>query len=325
MLEQDHLPWGTQIAAEGDYARWPAFRADGSPYPAGELPLARGLRGDVVAQEEIRSATERVYSVTAGPIRDESGKTIAAVVALVDISERKRAEKERELFVGALGHDLRNPVQAISLTATALTRRNDFPDMAKKAVARIASSANRLNGLIRELLDFATSQHGAIPIKPEKCELNEIAADVIAEIKLARPDRDIRVEPQGACDGQIDRGRMAQVFQNLLVNAVEHGDPGAPITVRTGCGNDEVWAAVTNRGAIPPEERRGIFEPFRRRATSKGLGLGLYIARALVEAHGGTIAVECPDDETVFLIKLPVRPAHPGRPQARTAADFHEV
>jgi signal transduction histidine kinase len=279
MLEQDHLPWEAQIA--------------------------RGLRGEVVAQEEIRSAAERVYSVTAGPIRDESGKTIAAVAALLDISERKRGEKERELFVGALGHDLRNPVQAISLAANSLAKRPDIPDVAKKPVARIAASAGRLNELISELLDFASSQHGTIPLKPERCALHEIAADVIAEIKLTRPDRDILVEPQGGCDGRCDRARMAQVFQNLLVNAVEHGDPRAPITVRTGGGDDEMWAAVTNRGAIPAEERRRIFEPFRRRETSNGLGLGLYIARALVEAHGGTIAVESENDETVFLIKLP--------------------
>ena len=272
-----------------------------------DLPLARGLRGEVVAQEELRSGGDHVYSVTAGAIRDESGTTIATVAALVDISERKRGEKERELFVGALGHDLRNPVQAISLAANALARRADMPEVARKPVARIAASADRLNDLISELLDFASSQHGAIPIKPEKCDLQEIAADVIAEIKLARPDRDIRVEPQGVCDGRCDRARMAQVFQNLLVNAVEHGDPKAPITVRTGCRNDEVWAAVANRGAIPAEERGGIFEPFRRRATSKGLGLGLYIARALVEAHGGTIGVECQNDETVFLIKLPLQ------------------
>jgi signal transduction histidine kinase len=70
-----------------------------------------------------------------------------------------------------------------------------------------------------------------------------------------------------------------------------------------------MWAAVTNRGAIPAEERENIFEPFRRRPTSKGLGLGLYIARALVEAHGGTIAVECQNDETKFLIRLPVEPS----------------
>jgi signal transduction histidine kinase len=283
MLERDHLPWNM-------------------------LPFARGLRGEVVAQEEIRSAGEVTYSVTAGPIRDQSGKTIAAVVAFVDISERKRGEKERELFVGALGHDLRNPVQAIALSANALARRTDLLDVARKPIARIASSADRLNELINELLDFARSQNGAIRIKPETCELHRIAADVIAEIKLARPERDIRVEPQGGCQGSCDRARMAQVFQNLVFNAIEHGDPNAPITVRTGGRDDEIWAAVTNRGAIPAEERQDIFEPFRRRTTSKGLGLGLYIARALVEAHGGTIAVECENDETRFVLRLPLQP-----------------
>jgi signal transduction histidine kinase len=306
MLETDHLPWATARVVD-DHAKEAAFRADGSPYPAEDLPLSRALRGELVAQEEIRSPSDRVYSVTAGPIRDESERIIAAVVGFVDISERKRAEKERELFIGALGHDLRNPLQAISLAADSLARRDDVPDVARKPAARIASSAQRMNQLISDLLDFARSQHGAIPIKPENCELLDIASEVIAEIKLARPDREIRVEAQGGCDGSWDRARMAQVFQNLLVNAVEHGDPGAPITVRTGCARDLVWAEVTNRGAIPPDDRPRIFEPFRARAKSNGLGLGLYIARALVEAHGGNIAVDCRLDETVFRIELPVR------------------
>jgi signal transduction histidine kinase len=281
-----------------------------------DLPLSRALRGEVVAQEELPSASGRVYSVTAGPIRDESGEIIAAVVGFLDISERKQAEKERELFIGALGHDLRNPVQAISIAAESLARRNDVPEIARRPAVRIASSAHRMNQLISDLLDFARSQHGAIPIKPEPCQLREIASEVIAEIKLARPDRDIRVESQEGCDGSWDRARMAQVFQNLLVNAVEHGDPAAPITVRTGCCLDLVWAEVTNRGAIPPDERFRMFEPFRSRAASKGLGLGLYIARALVEAHGGNISVECHEGETVFRIELPVRAGARAQPTA---------
>jgi len=132
---------------------------------------------------------------------------------------------------------------------------------------------------------------------------------------VARPEREIRVEAQGGCDGRWDRGRMAQVFQNLLVNAVEHGDAQAPIVVRTGCSNGQVWAQVKNRGGIPPEERSRIFEPFRSRKESRGLGLGLYIARALVEAHGGTIAVDGTNDETTFMIELPVQAQ--ARPQAR--------
>jgi signal transduction histidine kinase len=306
MLEKHDLPWATAQAID-DYGASPAFRADRSRYSIEDLPLSRALRGEMVVQEEIRSPSDHVYSVTAGPIRDESGQIIAAVVGFSDISERKRAEKERELFIGALGHDLRNPVQAISLAADALARRDDVPDAARRPAVRIATSARRMNQLISDLLDFARSQHGAIPIRPESCELREIACEVIAEIKLARPDREIRVESQGACDGSWDRARMTQVFQNLVVNAVEHGDPQTPITVRTGCDSDLVWAEVTNRGAIPPDERPRIFEPFRARASSKGLGLGLYIARALVEAHGGKIAVDCRYDETVFRIELPVR------------------
>jgi signal transduction histidine kinase len=109
---------------------------------------------------------------------------------------------------------------------------------------------------------------------------------------------------------------MSQVFQNLLVNAVDHGDGSAPITVRTGRHDDRVWAEVTNRGAIRPEERRRIFDPFRGRATSKGLGLGLYIARTLVEAHGGTIDVDSKNDETTFLIELPLEAKGSIQPRA---------
>ena len=306
MLEKDDTAWAAARSLD-DYAEIPSFRADGSRYSSEGLPLSRALRGELVTQEDVRLASDHVYSVTAGPIRDPSGKVIAAVTGFIDITERKRAEKERELFIGALGHDLRNPLQAISLAASSLARHDDLPEMARRPAARIASSAERMNQLIRDLLDFARSQHGAIPIRPESCQLRDIASEVIAEIKLARPDREILVEAGGGCDGSWDRARLTQVFQNLLVNAVEHGDPEAPITVRTGCERELVWAEVTNRGAIPADERRRIFEPFRGRRTTQGLGLGLYIARALVEAHGGKIAVDCRQDETIFRVELPIQ------------------
>lgn len=293
--------------AGGGVDQWPLFRPDGTRYSAHDLPLARAVRGEAVVDEEVRSMSDRFYSVTAGPIRDDDGRNIAAVVAFVDISDRKRSEKERELFIGVLGHDLRNPLHSIALAANSLALREDVPDVAKTPAVRIASSADRMNALISELLDFARSQHRAIPIKPESCQLRDIAADVIAEIKLAQPNREIRVEPEGGCNGHWDRARLAQVFQNLLANAVDHGDSSAPITVRTGCDEHHVWARVTSLGTIPQEERLRMFEPFRARATSKGLGLGLYIARAIIEAHGGTIAVDCDGDRTTFLIRLPLR------------------
>ena len=171
-----------------------------------------------------------------------------------------------------------------------------------------------MNQLISDLLDFARSQHAAIPIKPATCELREIAADVIAEFKLAEPDVDIRVEPQSGCEGQWDRARMAQVFQNLIGNAIQHGVPDTPITVQIGCDAERVWARVENRGTLATDERHRIFEPFRSHPSSKGLGLGLYIARAIVEAHGGTIAVDSNAEWTSFLVTLPLH----AKPQPKT-------
>src|SRR6185369_9728121 len=112
----------------------------------------------------------------------------------------------RELFIGVLAHDLRNPLTAISMAAHALTRRDDLPAAAAKPAARIASSARRMEGLIGELLDFARSQHGALPLNPEHCQLSEVAAEIVDEFKVAHPDRDIRLHRGGDCGGNWDRG-----------------------------------------------------------------------------------------------------------------------
>jgi len=231
--------------------------------------------------------------------------------------EAQRAIEMREEILAVVSHDLRNPLNAISLAASSLSRREDVPDVARKPAARIASSAQRMNRLIGELLDFARSQHGSIPIKPESCTLSEIASEVAAEMKVVHPDRDIRIEPQGGCHGRWDRARMAQVFQNLIGNAVEHGASDSPVTVKTGGRDRTAWATVKNRGnPIPSEERARIFEPFRSTRTSQGLGLGLYIARAIVAAHGGRIDVESDDQQTTFTLELPaVAKEHPEEDQ----------
>jgi signal transduction histidine kinase len=295
-----------EVPTVSEYAAWRFVRMDGTPYAADELPLARAIRGDVVHGEELRSQSGRCFSVTAGPIRDSTGAIVAAVAGFSDVTDRKEEEKERELFIGALGHDLRNPLNAISLAADSLNRRTDLPEAVTRPVARISSSARRMSRLIGDLLDFARSRHGGLPIKPTACQLREVAAEVVSEIKTAHPDREIRIQAEGKCDGQWDADRIAQVLQNLIANAVQHGTPGKPIEVTTACTGDIVWAQVTSQdGTIPAEEQERIFEPFRMRGSTGGLGLGLYIARAVVEAHGGTIEVESKDGQTTFSIRLP--------------------
>src|SRR5262249_36505650 len=110
------------------------------------------------------------YTVTAGPIRHQNGTIVAAVAGFVDVTEKKEAEKERELFIGALGHDLRNPLTAIMMAVDSLAGRGELQAAAVKAATRIASSARRMEALIGELLDFARSQHGALPSTPSTAD-----------------------------------------------------------------------------------------------------------------------------------------------------------
>src|SRR5262249_48685084 len=158
------------------------------------------------------------YSVTSGPIRDQSGQIIAAVCGFADVTTRKQAERERELFIGALGHDLRNPLNAITLAAESLHRRDDLPGDASRHAGRMASSARRMNQLIADLLDFARSQYGAIRINPEPCRLRELAEEVVADLRATHPGREIRAESEGGCAGRWDRARLAQVMSNLIGN-----------------------------------------------------------------------------------------------------------
>jgi PAS domain S-box-containing protein len=296
-----------------EHARWPVYRADGTPYADQERPLARAVQGVVIQREELYSDRERVYEVTAGPIRDQEGAIVAAVAAFSDATERKAAEKERELFIGALAHDLRNPVSAIALTIDMMRRRSDLPTAVQTKLERIAGSVQRMDRLIGELLDFSRGRHSSIPIHPQPCSLSSIAGEVLTEIRSVYPGREVTVTPEGGCEGCWDHDRIAQVFQNLIVNALEHGSTGYPVDVVTGRQGDTVWATVQNHGGtIPDGDQRQLFEPFKKTRTSKGLGLGLYISRAIVDAHGGQISVDSRAGVTTFKVELPGARRPPG-------------
>ena len=222
-------------------------------------------------------------------------------------------EEVRERFVGILGHDLRNPLMALTLAAETILAT---PSCTQPAHARLAAAirkgGERMSRMIGDLVDFALGQlGGGIPAVPAASDMGDICREAVDELRATHPDRDIKLETKGDLRGSFDRDRLLQVISNLVANALVHGHD--PITVRTYETGDRefVVTEVHNAGPpIPEETIATIFDPFRRGARAKrgGLGLGLYIVQQIALAHGARCNVESNDKGTTFRINWPRTP-----------------
>ena len=173
--------------------------------------------------------------------------------------------------------------------------------------------------MIGALLDFTRSRlGGGIPIVRAQMNMGKVVHDVVGEISAAHPDRTINIDARGALQGDWDCARMSQVLTNLIGNALEYGAGRTIATVAVQGDDNEVSIAIHNQGeAIPPDQLNGIFNPMKRKETtadgagsgsSGNLGLGLYIADRIVNAHKGRIDVESSEDRgTTFTVHLPRR------------------
>ena len=221
-----------------------------------------------------------------------------------------------EELIAVVGHDLRNPLDVILMTAELLRSSTTDPALLKSA-QRLHKSGTRMRQIIDELLDMSRARlSGGIPIQRREADLHAIAKTAVAEAEAAHPQRRIELRAEGELLGQWDAGRLEQVLSNLLANALHHGAPDSPIQVRLKGEPDTVTLSVHNQGQVPPQLLPHIFEPFQTsRATRErgdGLGLGLYIVQQIVLAHQGQVQVSSNDSEgTTFLIRLPKAVAAP--------------
>jgi len=223
----------------------------------------------------------------------------------------------RDQVMGILGHDLRNPLSAITALARVTMQRDDLPGDVRERLAQMDRAAKRSLSMIESLLDFSESRwKGALSIRPVVARLAEIAARVIEELSVANPERIILLELRGREPFELDPVRIEQVLSNLVGNALVHGEAGTPIEVFVDVRDSEALLAVTNRGPeIPADRAAFLFQPFTQGDPphpggnrSRGLGLGLYIVKQIVTAHGGTIAVESSGAlGTTFIVRLPRR------------------
>jgi PAS domain S-box-containing protein len=251
------------------------------------------------------------------PLRGPSGDVIGITGALADVTEQKRVQEElaealtfRERILSILGHDLRSPASAVLMVASALLKQPDIAGRSREGVIQINRAAGRMLEMIASLLDFAENRfRDALPISPTRTDLHEVTRGVVEEVRAANAGRQIDIATGGDGRGRWDPARMAQVVSNLLANAITHGAPGEPVRVSVDGDADELRLTVWNAGPpIPPELLPVLFEPFRRGAASRGrgLGLGLYIVKQIVTAHGGDVDVHSTaEDGTRFAVRVP--------------------
>ncbi len=237
------------------------------------------------------------------------------VDVFLELAQQRRqlahALQLNELFVGVLGHDLRNPLASfhagVEFLELQLTDERHL-----RVLRRMRSSSKRMQAMIEELVDLTRMRlaRGLGVVRQQaEVELHALLERTIEELRAVHHDRDIVLEGVPCCTTTGDEHRLGQLFSNLVANAIAHGTPRTRITARiVGCDGAAV-IEVHNQGTIPRELMGRLFEPFRaleRGSSSVGLGLGLYIADQIARAHGGAIAVASTETTgTVFTVRLP--------------------
>lgn len=228
-------------------------------------------------------------------------------------------QQSQNMFLAILGHDLRNPLGTLIAGSSYLMQKPGTAPQNAQMAARMFSSAKRMNGLIDDLIDFTRSHLGpGIPIEAKRGNLMAVCHQVVNELRTFHPERQVDLHGPSVLDATFDEGRIAQMLSNLIGNALQYGDNNIPIRVSVSSSVDCIFMAVHNRGpAIPPDKISNIFEPMVRLANAANdvaaeatsLGIGLFIAREIVLAHGGQVSVASNAvDGTTFNVTLPQAP-----------------
>jgi signal transduction histidine kinase len=230
-----------------------------------------------------------------------------------------------DMFLAILGHEIRNPLQAVAVAGKLLAVPS-LPDPIRvETAARVSRATNLMESLVSDLIDFTRSRLGVrARVERSACDLREACQEALELAQMSAPERVFKHQFVGNLQLQADRARVRQVISNLLNNAVQHGEEATPISLIALGTEESIMLTVSNFGRpIPEEAARLIFEPLVQVPISSAdptkrfkhsLGLGLYIAREIVRGHDGTITVHSsPTAGTTFTVRLPRQPTggHP--------------
>jgi PAS domain S-box-containing protein len=297
-------------------------------------PLREGTKSTVAIETEIRRRDARTVPVDVSLqfIQIDGGRVVSIAR---DITERRRVQLERELlyreavdaihvrdeFLSVASHELKTPLSALQLQIETLIRprRKDpqttlSPEQAKTKLELAARQVERLTRLIAELMDVSRITAGRLQLDLEEVDLSSVARDVVTRLaeQTARAQSPVEVFIDAPVLGRWDRMRLEQVITNLITNAMKFG-AGKPIEITVDREGAQARIAVADHGiGIAAEDVERIFQRYEQAISSRiygGLGLGLYIVRQIVDAHGGAIRVESqPGAGSTFIVELPLEP-----------------
>lgn len=259
----------------------------------------------------------KVVKVTPATVNDMTRFNEAIDQALQEsaIKYADQTERTRDTFLAMLGHDLRSPLATMSMAGTFLTRQGEGTDRTLQIGVRVKRSAVTMTTMVNDLLEYARTQLGGkMPITPILGDMLAICQAAIADASAAHPSCAFELQSAGEMIGDFDSPRLEQVISNLLNNAAQYRGQNHPvIVIATGDANT-ITVQVTNFGTeIPAGSLKAIFDPMvqlsvtgNQNRARTSLGLGLFIAREITSAHGGTItATSGTETGTVFTVRLP--------------------
>lgn len=298
---------------------------DGQPFPPDALPLARALRGEQVFNVILVAhppAQPPVWlSSSAAPILTDDGARLGAVVSFADISIVHALQEQQKVMLQTVSHDLRTPMAVIKGNAELVNsqiQQQGGDEMIQQNLAAIDRSVKRMDVMIQDLVDVTRLESGQFLLECVTVNLSRYLDDLLHQVRMVLDISRIQVEiPDDLPPVSADCARLERILVNLLSNALKYSNPDTPVRVRARLqDNTAVFAIIDQGKGIPPKVIPHLFERFYRvpsERKAEGIGLGLYITRVLVEAHGGQIRVESTVDKgSVFSFTLPVAKHFPG-------------
>jgi PAS domain S-box-containing protein len=286
--------------------------------PRDARPMVRALRGeqftDYEAQWTRPSGEPRRISCTGSCVRDESGGVALAIVVFRDVTDLRRLEQQRDEYLALITHDLRNPLNNILLSISTLkesvSERGLVHDV--KRAERAELNVSRMTGMLEELREATTLELQGAELHRRRCDLHKVVVSAVDALDEASALR-VTIETDDALPHTVfaDPAGMERVVANLLGNALKYSKEDAPVVARIARAENGISLDIVDRGiGIAPETIRTLFDRYTRttagREHASGLGLGLYIARLIVDAHGGRIGVSNNAGEgSTFRLVLP--------------------